>query len=220
MALDRAVSREVARLLRLFSAEICPFAQRVRALLTHLGEPFEVLTVDLSNRDPDFLEISPTGKIPLLLDGELMLYESQVILEYLAEKLGWRSAFASDPRLRARQRLAMKQWDGAVINVWYRSVKEPWSLDARARGMLEKELDQMARTIQVVGGAVESLPAFHCAPFWARMEWLRDRSPMPALIDARPALKDWLDRAVAIPTIQQTLPDRERAVKAYLSNQP
>lgn len=205
-------------MVKIYSAEICPFAQRARALLTHLGEPFEVTAIDLSNRDPEFLQISPTGKIPLLLDGDLKLYESQVIIEYLAEKHGWKSAFSPRQGLRARQKLAMKQWDSTVITVWYRSVKELESFDARTRERLERELHELAQTLREMQGEVDNLLAIYCAPFWARMDWLRDYSPVPAVIDARPPLRTWLDRTVELPAIEQTLPDREWTVRQYVED--
>lgn len=203
-------------MLQLYSAEICPYAQRVRAVLSRLNVPFAVVTVDLSNRDPEFLKHSPTGKIPLLFDGDLKLYESQVIIEYLAEKHGWKGAFSRDPGIRARQKVAMKQWDSEVITVWYRSVKDTGSFDGRARERLEKELHEIARTVEMMGGEVENLPAIHCAPFWARMDWLRGHSPVPDSFDARSVLRQWLDRAMELPEIRKTLPEREWTVRQYL----
>jgi len=60
--------------------------------------------------------------------------------------------------------------------------------------------------------------AIHCAPFWARMDWLREHSPVTALFDARPRLREWLDRTVALPEIRKTLPEREWAVRQYVEH--
>src|SRR5436309_2428147 len=125
----------------LYIADICPYAQRPRALLTHLGSPFEERPVDLERRDPGFLELSPTGLVPLLLDGDLKLYESQVIIEYLAGKLHWKAAFSENPEIRARQKLAMKQWDGVISPAWYRTILSSAPLDARTRVRAKRELD-------------------------------------------------------------------------------
>ena len=98
-------------MLSLFSADACPFAHRTRALLTHLGVEFQVREIDLQNRDPEFLKISPTGKVPLLVDGGTVLYESRIINDYLAEKLDWATAYSADPAERARQRYgAAPRW--------------------------------------------------------------------------------------------------------------
>lgn len=145
----------MSRMVKLYSAEICPFAQRPRAVLTRLQVPFELVTVDLMDRDPEFLRISPTGKVPMLLDGELKLYESQVIIEYLAEVHGWQGALSPDLGLRARQRVAMKQWDSEVITTWYRSIQAPESFDERRRSRLEDELDELAGTVALMKAQVE-----------------------------------------------------------------
>jgi len=202
-------------MLTLYSAEICPFAQRTRAVLARLDVPFECREIDLSDRDPTFLRLTPTGKVPLLVDGELKLYESTVVGEYLAERYGWGAALAPEPELRSRQRLAMKQWDDRVLPAWYRSLIDPRSFDAKARGKVEGELDEAEATVAAMQGVTDNLMGFHVAPFWARMDWLREHSPIPALIDAHHGLRAWADRAVGLPAILQTLPDREFAVQQY-----
>lgn len=202
-------------MLEIYSAEICPFAQRTRALLTHLGVPFELHEVDLDDRDPGFLDLTPTGKVPLLVDGDLVLYESRVINAYLAEKQGWERAFAADPRLRARQRLAMKQWDDVVVPAFYASMRDPAALDEERRYAIAGEIGELAGTLDLMAPEVESLLAFHMAPHWARMVWLRSRTGLVELIGARPTVREWLDRAAAIPAVQETLPGRERTVRRY-----
>jgi len=200
-------------MLRLFSAEICPFAQRTRALLARLGEPYELREVDLEDRDPELLERSPTGKVPLLIDGDLVLYESTVVNDYLAEKLGYERAYALDAGQRARERLAMNRWDAGVLPGFYRTLRPDQGLEDDARRRLAHEVAELART--VAGSAEGSLLAFHVAPFWARMTWLREDSPVPALVEADGALTAWLEKSLALEAVQKTLPDREETVARY-----
>jgi len=199
----------------LYSAQVCPFAQRPRALLTHLGEPFELREIDLGARDPEFLARTPTGRVPLLVEGTLALYESQVIADYLAETRGFTAAYSADAGLRARQRLAMKRWDEAVGPAFYRSLRDPAALSDDDTRALSRELDEIAETVAAAGAPTADLLAFHCAPFWARMTWLREHAPLPAQVDAREPLRAWLDAAVALPAIQATLPDRDATVQRY-----
>ena len=70
-------------MITLFSAAACPFAQRTRALLEEVGASFKHREVDLDDRDPELLKLSPTGKVPFLVDGEVTLFESAVINDYL-----------------------------------------------------------------------------------------------------------------------------------------
>ena len=60
---------------------------RVRWTLQELGVDFEAITVNLlagEHRSPVFLKINPAGKLPVLVDGDVVLTESVVIVLYLA----------------------------------------------------------------------------------------------------------------------------------------
>ena len=62
---------------------------RVAWTLQEIGVPFEYVTVDLTkgeNRRPELLSLNPAGKLPVLVDGDLVLTESVAIVVYLAEK--------------------------------------------------------------------------------------------------------------------------------------
>lgn len=200
---------------KLFSAEVCPFAQRTRALLAHLGQAFELREVDLRDKPDDFLAVSTTGKVPLLIDDDLKLYESQVINDYLADVHAWSDAYPTEAGQRARVRLAMKMWDEVLLPAFYEGLKRPSSFDDARREQVCKELDELERTLETSGAGVPSLLSFHVASFVARMDWLAEYTPFPGLFDDRPALRAWLDDAVAHPAVQQTLPDREATVASY-----
>jgi glutathione S-transferase len=62
---------------------------RVRWTLQELGVPFEAVTVNMiagEHKQPAFLKVNPAGKLPALVDGDLVLTESVAICLYLAEK--------------------------------------------------------------------------------------------------------------------------------------
>src|SRR5262249_47027439 len=62
---------------------------RVRWTLQELGVDFESIALNLAageHRRPEFLKLNPAGKIPVLVDGDLVLTESVAIVKYLAEK--------------------------------------------------------------------------------------------------------------------------------------
>jgi glutathione S-transferase len=72
---------------------------RVRWTLQELGVAFEPVTVDLvagAHRRPEFLAINPAGKVPALVDGDLVLTESVAIVLYLAEKYPEKRFIPSD----------------------------------------------------------------------------------------------------------------------------
>lgn len=77
---------------------------RARWILQELAVDFEALTVNLQAREhwsPEFLELNPAGKVPVLIDGDLVLTESVAIVLYLAEKYPDRGFIPADPQQRA-----------------------------------------------------------------------------------------------------------------------
>src|ERR1700730_9384681 len=73
---------------------------RARWALQELGVDFEPITVNLvkgENRLPEFLRINPAGKVPVLVDGDLVLTESIAIVMYLAEKYRDKALLPTDP---------------------------------------------------------------------------------------------------------------------------
>lgn len=89
--------------MRLISHNLCPYVQRAVIVMLEAGVPFERVDIDLSNKPEWFLEISPLGKTPVLDLGGTVLFESQVIAEYLYETRA-RQIHPTDPQERARQR--------------------------------------------------------------------------------------------------------------------
>ncbi len=73
-------------MIKIVSFKICPFVQRVTALLEAKGVPYDIEFIKLSDKPQWFLDISPTGQVPLLITeaGEV-LFESDAIVEYLEE---------------------------------------------------------------------------------------------------------------------------------------
>jgi len=79
-----------------------PNPQKIRFALNELGVDCETVPVDLLKREqrlPEFLALNPYGRVPVLVDGELTLWESHAILAYLGEKTG--RLWPTTPALRA-----------------------------------------------------------------------------------------------------------------------
>lgn len=71
--------------LRLISHRLCPYVQRARIVLIEKAIPHDIEFIDLGNKPGWFLEISPLGKVPVLLVDGKPIFESAVIAEYLDE---------------------------------------------------------------------------------------------------------------------------------------
>ena len=72
--------------MKVVSFKICPFVQRVTALLEAKNIPYEIEYISLSDKPQWFLDISPNGQVPVLItdDGQA-LFESDAIVEYIEE---------------------------------------------------------------------------------------------------------------------------------------
>src|SRR5881227_2252353 len=78
---------------------------RVRWTLQELGVDFEPVRVNLlagEHQRPEFLKINPAGKIPVLIDGDVVLTESVAIVLYLAEKYSDKGLIPIDLKERAQ----------------------------------------------------------------------------------------------------------------------
>lgn len=73
-------------MMKIISFKICPFVQRVTALLEAKNITYEIEYISLRNKPKWFLDISPNGQVPILItDSGIALFESDAIVEYLDE---------------------------------------------------------------------------------------------------------------------------------------
>lgn len=89
----------------LYSGTTCPFSQRCRFVLFEKGMDFEIRDVDLYNKPDDISIMNPYGQVPVLVERELILYESNIINEYIDERFPHPQLMPADPVMRARARL-------------------------------------------------------------------------------------------------------------------
>ena len=103
--------------LTLVSHKLCPYVQRAAIALIEKGVPFTRIDVDLSNKPDWFKAASPLGKTPVLQVGDVAIFESAVILEYLEETQP-NPLHPSDPLARAEHR-AWIEFGSAILNdIW------------------------------------------------------------------------------------------------------
>jgi glutathione S-transferase len=98
--------------LQLYNFQLCPFAHRVRLTLAEKKLAAELIEIDLKNRPASFSKISPYGKVPLLLHGDVKIWESAIINGYLDEVF-------SDPPL-----MPPSPSDRALANIWIKFADE------------------------------------------------------------------------------------------------
>jgi glutathione S-transferase len=112
----------MAQKLTLISHKLCPYVQRAVIALTEKGVPFERIDIDLANKPDWFLKISPLGKVPVLVvetaNGEVALFESNVICEYIEETQAGAKLHSEDALERAQHRAWMEFGSTILSELW------------------------------------------------------------------------------------------------------
>jgi glutathione S-transferase len=92
-------------MLKLFIHPLSPYVQKVQIALYEKGLEFESSTPDLLGMpDAEFLRVSPRREIPTLVDGDNIIFDSTIILEYLEDRWPERPLLPKSPAARARAR--------------------------------------------------------------------------------------------------------------------
>ncbi|MCV3768088.1 glutathione S-transferase family protein [Rhizobium sp. TRM95796] len=86
--------------MKLYFHPLSGHAHRARLFLSLVDQPFELIDVDLAkgeHKRPEFLKMNAFGQVPVLVDGETVISDSNAILTYLAKKLGKSDWLPEDP---------------------------------------------------------------------------------------------------------------------------
>ena len=97
--------------MRLYSGTVCPYSHRCRIVLFEKGMDFEVIDVDLMNKSEDVAAINPYNKVPVLVERDLVLYEANIINEYIDERFPHPQLMPPDPVMRGRARLFLHRFE-------------------------------------------------------------------------------------------------------------
>ncbi|WP_322995893.1 glutathione S-transferase N-terminal domain-containing protein [Castellaniella sp.] len=95
----------------LYSGTTCPFSQRCRFVLFEKGMDFEIRDIDLYNKPEDIAVMNPYAQVPILVERDLVLYESNIINEYIDERFPHPQLMPADPIMRARTRLFLYNFE-------------------------------------------------------------------------------------------------------------
>ncbi len=154
----------------LFSAPADPWSHRTRLVLAEKGLSIELINVDPARMPEDLLDLNPYHSVPTLVDRDLVLYDSRVIIEYLDERFPHPPLMPIDPVTRAQFRVALYR----VERDWYGLAREI-ELDPAGKGA--------AHSRKVLGEAITaSAEVFKAKPFFLSDEFsLVDASIAPIL---------------------------------------
>lgn len=104
--------------MKLYDDPECLFAQKVRIVLAEKELEYQRIFVDLragEQRKPEFLKLNPYGKVPVLIDDEVTVYDSTIINEYLEDEYPHPALMPSDSGGRARVRMLEDYCDNSFL---------------------------------------------------------------------------------------------------------
>ena len=103
-------------MMTLYSGTTDPFSQRCRIVLYEKGMDFQVIDVDLDNKPEDIAVLNQYNRVPVLVERDLILYESNIINEYIDERFPHPQLMPADPVMRARARLFLYTFENELFS--------------------------------------------------------------------------------------------------------
>jgi len=194
----------------LYSDPTSPYSHRTRLVVAEKGINVEVIDVKPGLLPEDLIDVNPYNTMPTLVDRELVLYDSRVIMEYLDERYPHPPLLAVDPVSRAKTRLVQfrieQDWYGLIPELVVRSDKR----NAKARQMFAE-------------GLVSSAEVFAAMPYFLSEEMtLADCCLVPLLwrlpsfgveVPEKGPVAEYMKRMFDRPGFQDSLSEYERDLR-------
>ena len=165
--------------------------------------PFEMKTL-YQPKHPEVLRINPKRQVPVLIDGDLEIFDSTQIFEYFESVKPEPALWPADPRGRARARLLEHKSDEIYFPPVIRLMglqatpNDPIAVEARA--LAAAYYDEMEKTFDAREWLAGSYSYADIAFWMAQLFGERMGAP---LTDAHPRLKAWRARVAARPAVRQ-----------------
>jgi len=200
----------------LYCAPACIYCHRVRIVLLVKNVSVDVNYINPDNPPAALLEHNPDASTPTLVDRDLVLKNSRIIMEYLDERYPHPALYAMDPVSRARSRMVIQQ----IEEDWY-------SLYIKIRQASERQAQSARKLLRE--SLVEAGPLFATHPYFFSQEFsMVDCSLAPLLwrlsslgvtLPAKKtdAIKAYCDRIFNLSAFQESLTDEDRDLVEQIS---
>jgi RNA polymerase-associated protein len=196
----------------LFSKPNDPWSHRTRLVLAEKSINIEIVDVEEGSLPEDLLDLNPYNSVPTLVDRDLVLYDSRVIIEYLDERFPHPPLMPVDPVTRAQFRLALFR----IERDWYPLAEEI------AEGADRKPLARAVRALEE--SLLSGVDIFSAKTYFLSDEFsLVDCTIAPILwrlpmfgiklpTQAKP-IHTYMDRVFSRPSFQASLTELEQEIR-------
>jgi RNA polymerase-associated protein len=194
-----------------FSDAADHYSHRVRIVLAEKGVSVDIIDVDPKNKPEELAELNPYNDLPTLVDRELSLYETKVMMEYLDERFPHPPLLPVYPVARAQSRL------------WMHRIEKDWSplvdviLSGKSKEAATKARKELKESLLTIAPIFTEMPYFmseeftivDCclAPILWRLQLMEIE--LPKTKQAKPLL-DYMERLFARESFQESLTEMER----------
>lgn len=197
-----------------------PYAWRVWLALAHKSLAHDMTTLSFDRAEhkaPAYLALNPRGLVPTLVDGDFVLWEAAVILEYLEDRNPAPPLFEKDIRRRALQRRMIQEIDAYLAPALRALAEQVFDLPPGQPYPDEfgSAVEAVAREVSIweeriagpyAGGPDISAIDLSLFPFLALVRRLERRLPENISAISGHLLLAWMNRMDALPIVQATLP--------------
>lgn len=198
----------------LFSDPTCQYSHRVRIVLAEKGVTVDIEDIEGNGVTEEILEANPYGTLPTLVDRDLALYESKVVMEYLDERFPHPPLLPVYPVARAQSRL----WIYRIERDWCTLIDQiVASPDSKKAEAARKEFRESLISVASIFADMdffmnEEFTLVDCClgPMLWRLPQLG--IDLPSNRQVKPLL-DYMDRLFARPSFEESLTDLEREIR-------
>lgn len=195
----------------LFSGDTDVYSHRVRIVLAEKGINVDIVPVDYGNLPEDLIDLNPYNSVPTLVDRDLVLYDAQVIMEYLDERFPHPPLMPVDPVSRATNRLMLHRIEQDL----YSHFNVAWGNSDKAATKAKKEIRD---NLMMISPIFEQKPYFLSDEFslvdcaMAPLLWRLPHMGIDVPKQAGPLLA-YADRLFALESFQASLSMLEREMR-------
>src|SRR5215472_355570 len=195
----------------LYSGTTCPFSHRCRFVLFEKGMDFEIRDVDLYNKPEDISVMNPYGQVPILVERDLTLYESNIINEYIDERFPHPQLMPADPVMRARARLFLFNFEVELFSQIDPIEKGNQKQQEKARQQVADRLTELAPVFtkqKYMLGDEFSMLDVAISPLLWRLDYYGITLPKPAA-----PLQKYAERLFSRPAFIDALTPSEKVMR-------